>query len=115
MVLRLRQQFPAKLIKEQTALMTELATDTNNRPFSVIDAGWAKYSPLLPNDGGWADDFSLPNDKFKDMHKMAEDIVSLGMCGPGYGHAPYALNIMSPKNLLAPVIKGRDDPKNPSA
>ncbi len=59
--------------------MAGLVTDTNNRPFSVIDAGWAKYSPLLPGDGGWADDFSIPNDKFKDMHRMAGDIVGLGM------------------------------------
>lgn len=69
----------AKLIKEQTALMADLVTDTNNRPFSVIDAGWAVYSPLLPGDGGWADDFSRPNDKFKDMHLMAGDIVKLGI------------------------------------
>jgi len=102
----------AKLIKEQTALMTELATDTNNRPFSVIDAGWAKYSPLLPNDGGWADDFSVPNDKFKDMHKMAEDIVGLGM-RPGLWTRPLCAKYNDPKSLLAPVIKGRDDPKNP--
>jgi len=102
----------AKLIKEQTALMTELATDTNNRPFSVIDAGWAVYSPLLPDDGGWADDFSLPNDKFKDMHKMAGDIVGLGM-RPGLWTRPLCAKYNDPKNLLAPVIKGRDDPKNP--
>ena len=40
------------LILAQTALMTELATDTNNRPFSLVDAGWALYSPLMPGDGG---------------------------------------------------------------
>ncbi len=52
----------AKLIRELTTLMAGLVTDTTNRPFSVIDAGWAKYSPSLPGDGGWADDFSIPND-----------------------------------------------------
>jgi alpha-galactosidase len=102
----------AKLIKETTALMAELVTDTYNRPFSVIDAGWAKYSPLLPGDGAWADDFSKPNDKFKDMHKMAQDIAGLGM-RPGLWTRPLCAKYNDSKNLLAPVIKGRDDPKNP--
>ncbi|MDB4901277.1 MAG: alpha-galactosidase [Mucilaginibacter sp.] len=101
-----------KLIKEQTAIMAELVTDTNNRPFSVIDAGWAAYSPLLPNDGGWADDFSKPNDKFKDMHLMAGDLVKLGM-RPGLWTRPLCAKYNDNRNLLAPVIKGRDGPKNP--
>jgi alpha-galactosidase len=102
----------AKLINEQTAMMAELVTDTNNRPFSVIDAGWALYSPYLPGDGGWADDFSKPNDKFKDMHKMAGDIAGLGM-RPGLWTRPLCAKHDDKTSLLAPVIKGRDDPKNP--
>jgi len=102
----------AKLIKEQTALMAELVTDTTNRPFSVIDAGWAVYSPYLPGDGGWADDFSKPNDKFKDMHAMAGDIVKLGM-RPGLWTRPLCAKYNDSASLLAPKIKGRDDPKNP--
>jgi len=102
----------AKLIKEQTALMAGLVTDTNNRPFSVIDAGWAQYSPYLPGDGGWADDFSKPNDKFKDMHVMAEEIVKLGM-RPGLWTRALCAKYNDSKNLLLPVIKGRDDPKQP--
>jgi alpha-galactosidase len=101
-----------KLIKEQTALMAELVTDTNNRPFSVIDAGWAAYSPLLPNDCCWQEDFSKPNEKFKDMHLMAEDIVKLGM-RPGLWMRPLCARHDDSINLLAPKIKGRDDPKNP--
>ena len=101
-----------KLIKETTALMAELVTDTHNKPFSVIDAGWAQYSPYLPNDGGWADDFSKPNDKFKDMHLMAEDIVKLGM-RPGLWTRPLCAKYNDSKTLLAPKIPGRDDPKNP--
>jgi alpha-galactosidase len=102
----------AKLIKDITALMAALVTNTDNKPFSVIDAGWAKYSPYLPGDGGWADDFSVPNDKFKDMHKMAGEIVELGM-RPGLWTRPLCAKYNDPKNLLLPVIKGRDDPKNP--
>lgn len=101
-----------KLIKEQTAIMADLVTEPNNRPFSVIDAGWAAYSPLLPGDGGWADDFSKPNDKFKDMHLMAGNIVKLGM-RPGLWTRPLCAKYNDNHNLLAPVIKGRDDPKNP--
>lgn len=100
------------LIKEQAALMTALVTDTDNLPFCVIDAGWAKYSPYLPNDGGWADDFSKPNDKFKDMHLMAGDIVKLGM-RPGLWMRPLCAHYNDKTSLLAPKIKGRDDPKNP--
>jgi len=101
-----------KLIKEQTSLMAALVTDTNNRPFSVIDAGWAAYSPLLPGDCCWADDFSRPNDKFKDMHKMAGDIVGLGM-RPGLWTRPLCAKYNDRPSVLAPPIKGRDEPKNP--
>jgi alpha-galactosidase len=103
----------AKLIKEQTALMAALVTNTDNRPFSVIDAGWAMYSPYLPGDGGWADDFSKPNDKFKDMHAVAADIVKLGM-RPGIWTRALCAKHDDSHSLLAPKIKGRDDPKNPT-
>jgi alpha-galactosidase len=101
-----------KLIKETTALMAGLVTDPGNRPFSVIDAGWAAYSPYLPGDGGWADDFSKPNEKFKDMHLMAGEIVKLGM-RPGLWTRPLCARYNDSATLLAPKIKGRDDPKNP--
>jgi alpha-galactosidase len=101
-----------QLIKEQTAIMTELAPDVNNRPFSVIDAGWAAYSPALPNDCCWQEDFSKPNDKFKDMHVMAEDIVKLRM-RPGLWTRPLCAKHDDRASLLAPVIKGRNNPQNP--
>ncbi len=102
----------AGLIKKLTAMMAELVTDTANRPFSVIDAGWAQYSPYLPGDGGWADDFSKPNDKFKDMHRMADDIKALGM-RPGLWTRALCARYNDNAKLLLPKIKGRDDPKNP--
>ncbi|MCR8559086.1 hypothetical protein KXD93_15625 [Mucilaginibacter sp. BJC16-A38] len=101
-----------KLIRETTALMAELVTDTNNKPFSVIDAGWAQYSPLLPGDGGWNEDFSKPNDKFKDMHTLGDEIKKLGM-RPGLWMRPLCARHDENPNLLAPKIPGRDDPKNP--
>ncbi len=102
----------AEMIKRLTGVMAELVTDTNNRPFSVIDAGWAQYSPYLPGDGGWADDFSKPNDKFKDMHRMADDIKALGM-RPGLWTRALCAKYNDSPRLLLPKIKGRDDPKNP--
>ena len=102
----------AELIKKLTAMMAELVTDTNNRPFSVIDAGWAQYSPYLPGDGGWADDFSKPNDKFKDMRRMAGDIKALGM-RPGLWTRALCARYNDDAKLLLPKIKGRDEPKNP--
>jgi alpha-galactosidase len=100
------------LILRQTGSMTELATDTANRPFSVVDAGWAFYSPFHPGDGGWMDDFSRPNDKFKDMGKLAADIKKEGM-RPGLWTRPLCASYKDPANLLLPSIPGRDDPKSP--
>jgi alpha-galactosidase len=82
-------------IKEQTAAMAELVTDTNNRPFSVIDDGWQQ-----------ADDFSIVNDKFKDMHKMADEVKSHGM-RPGLWTRPLIARKDDSKGLLAPKIAGR--------
>ncbi len=101
-----------KLIKETTAIMAELVTDTGNKPFSVIDAGWAEYSPLLPGDGGWNETYSKPNEKFKDMHLMADEIKKLGM-RPGLWIRPLCARHDEKASLLAPKIPGRDDPKNP--
>ena len=100
------------LILRQTSLMTELAVDPGKRPFSVVDAGWAQYSPYHPGDGGWMDDFSRPNDKFKDMSKLAADIRKLGM-RPGLWTRPLCASHKDPANLLLHAIPGRDDPKSP--
>lgn len=100
------------LIKKTTAMMAKLVTDHSNKPFSVIDAGWAQYSPLLPGDGGWNEDFGKPNDKFKDMHLMADEIKKLGM-RPGLWMRPLCARHDEKKTLLAPSIPGRDSPKNP--
>lgn len=100
------------LIKKTTAMMSELVTDTNNRPFSVVDAGWANYSPSLPDNSCWNDDFSKPNNKFKDMHLLGDEIKKLGM-RPGLWMRPLCARDDDKASLLAPKIPGRDDPKNP--
>ncbi|RYF75635.1 MAG: hypothetical protein EOO39_06625 [Cytophagaceae bacterium] len=100
------------LIRNSTAQMAELMSDNRNKPFSVIDAGWATYSPLLPGDGSWNDDFASPNDKFRDMHRLADEIKTLGM-RPGLWMRPLCARHDQKATLLAPPIPGRKDPKRP--
>ena len=42
-----------KLILEHTSLMSPMAEGLNNKPFSVIDAGWFATSPYHPDDRSW--------------------------------------------------------------
>ncbi|MGZ3944735.1 MAG: hypothetical protein ACXVJB_07310, partial [Mucilaginibacter sp.] len=66
----------------------------------------------LPGDGGFMDDFSKPNDKFKDMAVMVADIKKLGM-RPGLWTRPLCAKHDDKPSLLLPKIPGRDDPKEP--
>lgn len=102
----------ADLILETTSLMASLATNSDNLPFSVIDAGWAIKSPLLPDDCCWGDDFSVSNSKFGDMKKLAEAIKKTGM-RPGLWTRPLCARHNDKKSLLMTSIPGRDDPKTP--
>jgi alpha-galactosidase len=102
----------ADLILETTSLMASLATNSDNLPFSVIDAGWAIKSPLLPDDCCWGDDFSVSNSKFGDMKKLAEAIKKTGM-RPGLWTRPLCARHNDKKSLLMASIPGRDDPKTP--
>jgi alpha-galactosidase len=102
----------ADLILQHTSLLAPLAANTGNKPFSVIDAGWAVKSPLLPDDCCWGDDFSRPNDKFGDMQKLAGEIKKLGM-RPGIWTRPLCAHHDDKKSLLAPSIPNRNDPKMP--
>ncbi|HVW95351.1 MAG TPA: hypothetical protein VHA56_05255 [Mucilaginibacter sp.] len=101
-----------ELIKKTTGMMAELVTDTDNRPFSVIDAGWAEYSPYHPGDGGWNETYDKPNSKFGDMRKMGDEIKKLGM-RPGLWIRPLCARHDEKASLLLPQIPGRDDPKSP--
>jgi alpha-galactosidase len=102
----------AQLILETTSLMAALANNSGNPPFSVIDAGWAIKSPLLPDDCCWGDDFSVSNSKFGDMKKLADEIKKSGM-RPGLWTRPLSAKHNDKKSLLMSSIPGRDDPKTP--
>jgi len=102
----------ADLILRHTSLLAPLASNPSNKPFSVVDAGWALKSPLLPDDCCWGDDFMVPNDRFRDMQKLASDIKQLGML-PGLWTRPLCARHNDSQNLLAPSIANRNDSKNP--
>ncbi|MBD1391919.1 alpha-amylase family protein [Mucilaginibacter glaciei] len=88
-------------IKDQTSVMAEFVTNHGNKPFSVIDDGWQQ-----------PDDFSIVNDKFKDMHKMADEIKGLGL-RPGLWTRPLIARLDDKPSMMAPIIRGRDDAKAP--
>lgn len=90
-----------KSITEQTKMMASFVTSTSNRPFSVIDDGWEQ-----------ADDFSISNTKFPDMHRMANTIKDLGM-RPGLWTRTLIARLDDPASYLAPRISGRNNPKEP--
>ena len=102
----------ADLILQHTRLLADLAPGGDNKPFSLVDAGWAAYSPLMPNDCCWQDDFTKANDKFKDMASVATSINSLGM-RPGLWTRPLCAASTDKQTLLLPLIPGRNEPKKP--
>lgn len=81
------------LILESTRSMTDLATDSDNRPFSVIDDGWQ------------GDDFRSPNSKFGDMSAVAGQIKGLRM-RPGLWTRPLLANGKDRPANLIPLREG---------
>lgn len=80
----------ADLILKHTSLLAPFATNSNNKPFSVIDDGWSLGS-----------DYSRTNDKFPDMPKLVNDIENLGM-RPGIWTRPLLAKPGESKRILAP-------------
>ncbi|HYK44756.1 MAG TPA: hypothetical protein VEV83_06300, partial [Parafilimonas sp.] len=90
----------ADLILEHTALLAPLATNNSNKPFSVIDDGWATGT-----------DYSKPNEKFGDMHGLANKIRQLGM-RPGIWTRPLLAKPGESKNIFAPDFQN-DNKESP--
>ena len=99
-----------KLISEHTELMVPMAEGLENRPFSVIDAGWFQKSPSLKNDCCWGENMNTPNSKFGDMGRLAEKIRQTGM-RPGIWTRPLCGSNKDPDSLKLPLIKGREKNK----
>ena len=90
----------ADLILQHTALLAPLATNNSNKPFSVIDDGWATGT-----------DYSKPNEKFGDMQNLANKIRQLGM-RPGIWTRPLLAKPGESKNILAPDFQN-DNKESP--
>jgi alpha-galactosidase len=80
----------ADLILKHTSLLAPLATNSSNKPFSVIDDGWSLGS-----------DYTKTNDKFPDMPKLVGEIENLGM-RPGLWTRPLLAKPGESKKILAP-------------
>jgi alpha-galactosidase len=102
----------AELILEHADLLADLAPQSANTPFCVIDAGWAKKSSRRPEDPAWADDYQHSNAKFPDMASLAEQIRRRGM-RPGIWVRPLCGGTEDDRKKLLPPIPGREDPTSP--
>lgn len=89
----------ADLIFKHTSLLAPLVTNTSNKPFSVIDMGWATGT-----------DHTKPNEKFGDMRNVSNKIQQLGM-RPGLWTRPLWATGKESKNLLSPRFQNdnKDD------
>ncbi|HVY74790.1 MAG TPA: hypothetical protein VG890_08180 [Puia sp.] len=92
-----------ELILKTTALISELVTNGSNRPFSVIDMGWA-VTGIKGSATYSGDDFTRSNDKFGDMTSVTAEIKKLGM-RPGLWTRPLLANGNDPESILIPVRK----------
>lgn len=99
-----------KLILQHTELMAPMAEGLNNRPFSVIDAGWFVGPTWAIDDCCWGDNMETPDKNFPDMGRLAEKIKKTDM-RPGIWTRPLCGSQKSPASLMLPSIKGREDKK----
>jgi alpha-galactosidase len=99
-----------KLILEHTELIASMAKGLNNRPFSVIDAGWFKGTPSNPDDvSSFGDDMRTPNNKFPDMKKLSEKIKNIGM-RPGLWTRPLCASYKDSESLLMKKSRNTKEP-----
>ena len=96
-----------KLILEHTQMMAPMADGLENRPFSVIDAGWFLGPSWAPDDCCWGDNMSTPDRNFPDMGNLALKITKVGM-RPGIWTRPLCGSEKSSASLMLPLIKGRE-------
>lgn len=101
----------AELILEHASLTAGLAAQNANKPFCVIDAGWAIEAPGISR-GCWADNFSTPNHYFGDMGRLAEKIKGLGM-RPGIWVRPLCGSVKDDPLRLMPKFPRMDSPNAP--
>ena len=100
-----------KLILEHTKMMTPMADGLDNRPFSVIDAGWFPGPSYSPDDVCWGDSMTNHDSNFSDMGALAKKIRQIGM-RPGIWTRPLCGSEKDLKSLMLPLVKGRVENKS---
>ena len=101
----------AELILEHASLTAGLAENNSNKPFCVVDAGWAIEAPGFPR-SWWAENFATPNRHFGDMGKLADNIKALGM-RPGIWVRPLCGSVNDDSSRLMPKFPRMDAPNAP--
>jgi alpha-galactosidase len=95
-----------KQILDNCRVMSTLAPDGTNRPFAVVDAGWAVRASR-PDDTTWGDDFSVPNANFPSMEGLTRQIRETGM-RPGIWLRPLCAHPRDPESMLIPGTRFLD-------
>lgn len=98
------------LILEHTSMMSDLVTNWDNPPFSVIDMGWSVKPLKRSGDCCWGDDFTRGNENFGDMSTMAHQIKQHGM-RPGIWTRPLLANANDKPSFLIPIRPDQKDQK----
>lgn len=92
-----------ELITKVSGIISELVPETDNKPYFVIDDGWAMYSfqddPGFEGKGG----FIESNAKFPDMKRMADKIRQAGF-RPGLWMRPLSAWKGCDESLLMPAF-----------
>ena len=99
-----------KLIIAHTEMMAPMAEGLENRPFSMIDAGWFQGPSWAPDDCCWGDNMNTPDKNFPDMPKLADKIKKIGW-RPGIWTRPLCGSEKSSALLMLPLINGREEKK----
>jgi alpha-galactosidase len=89
----------AETVLRDAGTISELSPNTNNRPYSVIDAGWSITEGSCPG-GPW-----LPNANFPGFHQLPARMRDLGT-RPGIWVRPTATSLDSLPGLQRPKAGG---------
>jgi alpha-galactosidase len=100
----------AELISSVSGMVSELSSDTNNRPYSVIDEGWA----MGPFNGRFGYGPWVGNPRFGDMGEFAHRLKGMGV-RPGIWFRPLTKLEGMPESILFSRDKSFLDPTIPES
>lgn len=97
------------LILKTVDMVSDLVPQNGNRPFCLIDAGWACIAPGKTSANCWSDNFITTGPNFKDMKQLASEIKRRGM-RPGLWMRPLCAPYGAPESRLMPKYERTDSP-----